>query len=156
MPDYYEDLYDGYSGLQYVDVSPYLDMSTPTNQNIVIDQKNLVRFRWWTKELNNGYIPAEHKPYRIIITDITEAKEELQVNFRFIDDYRAAFPPFILCDPYFTYSCYLRSPGKDGKPYLIRKISNNSEEGRWQTQGFFPSVEMTDEEILKEAMNFGE
>lgn len=147
-------MYDGYLSLQYVDVSTYLDMSTPTNQNIVIEQKNRVRFRWWIKELETGYIPMERKEYRIIISKISEIDGELRVNFRFVDDYRAAFPPFILPYPY-VYTCYLRSPGKDGKPYVIRKISNNFEDGQWEYHGFFLSEEMTEAELREKAMNFG-
>ncbi|ADQ07086.1 peptidase M56 BlaR1 [Caldicellulosiruptor hydrothermalis 108] len=92
---FYETQYKAYLQMEYIDITPYLDMSKIQNQNKVIALKELVFRRKYTDEKKYCYVEKRHFPYELhyknIELDGNKAKVVIDLEIKL----KEAYPSFI-------------------------------------------------------------
>ncbi|WPX10056.1 M56 family metallopeptidase [Anaerocellum danielii] len=92
---FYETQYKAYLQMEYIDITPYLDMSKIQNHNKVIALKELVFRRKYTDEKKYCYVEKRHFPYELHYKNIELDGNKAKVIIDLEIKLKEAYPSFI-------------------------------------------------------------
>ncbi|MGI1692255.1 hypothetical protein [Thermoanaerobacter uzonensis] len=92
---FYDTQYRAYLQMEYIDITPYLDMSKIQNHNKVVALKTLVFRRKYMDEKKYCYIEKRRFPYEIHYKDIEIDGDKARVVIDLEIKVKEAYPPFI-------------------------------------------------------------
>ncbi|ADL42491.1 peptidase M56 BlaR1 [Caldicellulosiruptor obsidiansis OB47] len=92
---FYETQYKAYLQMEYIDITPYLDMSKIQNHNKVVALKMLVFRRKYTDEKRYCYVEKRHFPYELHYKNIELYGNKAKVVIDLEIKLKEAYPSFI-------------------------------------------------------------
>jgi hypothetical protein len=92
---FYETQYKAYLQMEYIDITPYLDMSKIQNHNKVVALKMLVFRRKYTDEKKYCYVEKRHFPYELHYKEIELDGNKAKVVIDLEIKLKEAYPSFI-------------------------------------------------------------